>query len=209
MSDEGSDVDFFDGLDSADPVLIDTRLTPLPTTPRCVTPAAPLVWAVETVGESKSPSLCAVPIREELKTAEVELFSSPLALADAIPRISERIDFGFKATCCKSSSCSYEECTINSWRLIYGFLGVLIEIQIGLAFFSRSPQRPESVSISASLSVRSLSFWNSLEDCWMPSSNSAGADDVADSPKLFTSFKSRCTRDLQTDMALWQYGIAS
>lgn len=81
------------------PELVNTRLTPLPTTPRCVTPEDPFVCAVETVGESKPPLLFAVPICEELITAGDALFSLTLDLRVAIPRISERIDFGFRATC--------------------------------------------------------------------------------------------------------------
>jgi hypothetical protein len=72
-----------------------------------------------------------------------------------------------------------------------------------LTFFSSSADRPESVSISASLSVTDLSACT-LDDCWTPSSNSETADDVADSVELFTSLMSRCNRALQTDIASWQ-----
>ena len=68
FSDE-SNAGFFPGLDSAVPEFVNTRLTPLPTTPRCVTPEDPFVCAVDTVGESKPPMLFAVPICEELITA--------------------------------------------------------------------------------------------------------------------------------------------
>lgn len=99
---------FFVGWEeSADSEFVDTRLTPLPTTPRCVTPAAPFVCAVETVGESNPPLLLAEPICEEFNTAGSggAIFST-FAFAAPIPRISERIDFGFEASCCRSSSCT-------------------------------------------------------------------------------------------------------
>jgi len=48
-----------------------------------------------------------------------------------------------------------------------------------------------------------------LDNCWTPSSNSEIAVVVADSPELFSSLMSRCNRALQTDIAFWQYGIAS
>ena len=99
-----SSAGFFVAVASA-ALAFDARLTPLPTTPRCVTPADPLVQAVETVGGSKPPLLLAVALCEELNIFGDDEFP-PLALADAIPRISERIDFGFKTSCCRSSSCN-------------------------------------------------------------------------------------------------------
>lgn len=95
--DDKSFASFFVGFESLDSEFVDTRFTPLPTTPRCVTP---FVWAVETVGESNPPLLLAEPICEELNTDGTGgVIFSIFGFADPIPRISERIDIGFEASC--------------------------------------------------------------------------------------------------------------
>jgi len=106
---EESNAGFFIGLDSAVPEFVNTCFNPLPTMPRCVTPEDPFVWAVVMVGESKSPLLSAVAIREELVTVGDALFSLPNDLADAIPRSSERIDLGFRASLWRSLSCKSKD----------------------------------------------------------------------------------------------------
>lgn len=124
LSDE-SNAGFFVWLDSSEPELVNTRLTPLPTTPRCVTPEDPFVCAVETVGESKPPLLFAVPICEEFITAGDALFSLTLDLRAAIPRISERIDFGFRATCWRSSSCKAKDGWCTQDEVTYAHFQIL------------------------------------------------------------------------------------
>lgn len=200
-----SNAGFFVGLDSAVPEFINTRLTPLPTTPRCVTPEDPFVWAVETVGESKSPLLSAVAIREELITVGDALFSLANDLTDAIPRSSERIDLGFRASCWRSSSCKSKDGWFTQDTVAHECFQFLHKDK--LTFFSSSPQRSVSVSISAPFSVIELLDCDALE--LTPWSSSDADDEVVESETLFTSFMSRCTRDLQTDIAFWQYGMAS
>ena len=68
------------------PEFIDTCFTHFPTTPRCVTPTASLVWAaVEIVGESKPPWLLAIPIWEEPIIDGCECLAR-LASSDKIPK---------------------------------------------------------------------------------------------------------------------------
>lgn len=198
LFDGGSDAGFFIGLDSV-VVFSSTLLTPLPTTPRWVTPAASFVWAVETVGESKPPlPLVAAPICEELAA-----FSVLLAFAETNPRISERIDDGFDMHCCKSSSCKWK-----SHSLKEEITKTLIKTHLViLAFFSNSADRPVSVSISASL-ADTESDCDALDDClaiW----STLVADLSVDSDKSFISSVSLCSRDLQVETAFWQYGMAS
>lgn len=78
-----------------------------------------------------------------------------------------------------------------------------------LAFFSSSLASPLSVSTSASLSEIGVAAWDTSEDCRTDSSSSGVVDIAGDSDKLFISFESLCTRDLQIDIAFWQYGMAS
>lgn len=199
LFDGGSDAGFFIGLDSV-VVFSSTLLTPLPTTPRWVTPAASFVWAVETVGESKPPlPLVAAPICEELAA-----FSVLLAFAETSPRISERIDDGFDMHCCKSSSCKWKSHNYkrrNNQDINQNSFGDI------LAFFSNSADRPVSVSISASL-ADTESDCDALDDClaiW----STLVADLSVDSDKSFISSVSLCSRDLQVETAFWQYGMAS
>ena len=65
-----------------------------------------------------------------------------------------------------------------------------------------------SVSISASLPTIGSADWDALEECWTVWSDSEAADVAVDPNELFTSSMSRCTRDLQTDIAFSQKGIA-
>nr|GMD51805.1 hypothetical protein Iba_chr11bCG5830 [Ipomoea batatas] len=138
----GSREGLFTGLDSDVIGFRLTRLTPLPTTPRCVTPDAPFVWAVDAVGESKSPLLLTAATCEELIATDAELFSAPFAFAATIPRISWRIDVGLETSWLSSSSCKRKDEELH--KTIKNL---------------DTYERPVSVSISASLS------WEESVDC--------------------------------------------
>ncbi|GAB2252141.1 hypothetical protein Droror1_Dr00004988 [Drosera rotundifolia] len=92
------------GLGSVSIEVAPTRLTPLPTTPRWVTPEVPLVATVETDEESKLPLLLPATTCEELAEAEGAIELPPFCLAIIIPMMSDSIDLGLETSCCKSSS---------------------------------------------------------------------------------------------------------
>lgn len=109
FSEDESNMGFF-GDGSAVTELTVARFTPLPTTPRCVTP--PFVAAVEIIGESKPPLMAA--IHDELEDKDLaalsgRFFSPDVDLEGNIFKSSDTTELGFDLICCRSSSCIPKE----------------------------------------------------------------------------------------------------